>query len=101
MIDGIFVPQAAMLIKTIPLARAELEDIVFWPLAKDGKYTYKFGYHFLKEEADLEQHEDYEIQDKQLWKGIWMLHVPNKVKNVIGEHAETCCLQKQIWFIEQ
>lgn len=73
MIDGIFAPQEAELIKIIPFARAESEDIVFWPLAKDGKYTYKSGY-FLKEEADLEQHEDSEIQDKQPWRGksfIW------------------------------
>ena len=58
-------------------------DIVFWPLAKDGKYTCKSGYRFLKEEVEFEWHEDSELQDKHHWKGIWSLHVPNKVKNFI------------------
>ena len=115
MIDGIFAPQEAEIIKTIPLALFKFDDILFWPFSKDGKYTCKSGYHFQKEEVDLEQGDDFEIQVKKLWKGIWSLHVPNKVKNFIfyflffekrwrilfGEYAKTCYLQKQIWFVEQ
>lgn len=40
---------------------------MFWPPANDGKYTCKSGYRFLREEVDLEQHEESEIQDKQLY----------------------------------
>nr|POF20589.1 hypothetical protein CFP56_78624 [Quercus suber] len=64
-IDGIFEPQEAEIIKTIPLALFESDDIVFWPSTKDGKYTYKSGYHFQKEKANLEQGDDFEIQVKQ------------------------------------
>ena len=53
MIDGFFAPQEAKLMKSLPLAQAEFEDILFWPLAKDGNYTCKSSYHFLKKEAKL------------------------------------------------
>ena len=66
MIDGIFATQEAEIIKTIPLALFESNDILFWPFSKDGKYTSKSGYHFQKEEVDLEQGDDFEIQVKQL-----------------------------------
>ena len=66
MIDGIFAPQEAEIIKTIPLALFKFDDILFWPFSKDGKYTCKSGYHFQKEEVDLEQGDDFEIQVKQL-----------------------------------
>ena len=36
MVDGFFAPQEAELIKSLPLAQAESEDIIFWPWARDG-----------------------------------------------------------------
>ena len=66
MIDGIFAPQEAEIIKTTPLALFKSDDILFWPFSKDGKYTCKSDYHFQKEEVDLEQGDDFEIQVKKL-----------------------------------
>lgn len=71
MVDGIFAPAEAELIKTIPLSRIEAEDSLFSPLSADGFYNCKMGYRFLKEnEADNIQEEPPD-DDKQLWKGIW------------------------------
>ena len=83
MIDGFFAPQEVELIKSLPLAQPEFEDIIFWPWAKDGSYTCKSRYRFLKEEAELVAPNGGEGLDKSLWKGIWLLHIPNKVKNFI------------------
>lgn len=82
MTDGNFAPQEAKLIKKIPLAQIGLEDTLFQPLTKDGSYTYKSGYRFLKE-TKLEPQEESKIQDKNQWKGIWSLHVPIRVRNFI------------------
>ena len=49
-IDGNFAPQETDLIKKIPLAWVESDDSIFLPWAKDGCYTCKSGYRFLKEE---------------------------------------------------
>ena len=37
----------------------------------------------MKEEAEIYEHGGYENHEKDLWKGIWLLHVPNEVKNFI------------------
>ena len=83
MIDGIFIPQEAELIKRIPLSRFEANDSIFWPLSPNGQYSCKLGYQFLREKVDfnwLEEPPDYE---KGLWKAVWNLDSPNKVKHLI------------------
>ena len=45
-------------------------DIVVWPLAKDGKYTCKYGYRFLKEEVEFEWHEGSVWEFIREWNGI-------------------------------
>ena len=51
-IDGIFVPEEATLIKSILLSRYPTEDKLFWPWTQTGKYTCKSGYLFLKNEVE-------------------------------------------------
>ena len=51
MLDGLFVPSEADVIRNIPLARVVSEDTLYWPLTHDGRYTCKSGYRFLKEES--------------------------------------------------
>ena len=36
LIDGIFIPSEADLIKNIPLSRTEAEDKLYWPLTQNG-----------------------------------------------------------------
>ena len=83
MVDEIFAPQEAKEIKKIPLARKATEDSLFWPLAQDGKFNYKLGYRFLKEAEDGPQIEAQPDYEHGLWKKIWALACPNKVKNLV------------------
>ena len=39
MIDRIFAPQEAEIIKKIPLAWVDYEDVIYWPLISNGVYT--------------------------------------------------------------
>ena len=48
LIDGIFVPWEAKIIKKIPLARVVVDDTLYWPFTHDGNYSCKSGYRFLK-----------------------------------------------------
>lgn len=48
MVDGIFIPEEAELVKKIPLAQIATEDSLFWPLSTDGHCNCKSGYCFLK-----------------------------------------------------
>ena len=83
MIDGIFAPQEAEEIKNIPLARKNTKDSLFWALENDGRYSCKTGYRFLKEDEVGHQMVVQQDHEKGLWKKIWALECPNKVRNLI------------------
>ena len=53
LVDGLFVPEDADIIKKIPLSRAASEDKFYWPYSSNEIYTCKSGYRFLKEEAEF------------------------------------------------
>ena len=83
MIDRIFAPQEAEEIKNIPLARKDTEDSLYWLWEHDGRYSCKTGYRFLKEDEDGFQVAVHQDHEKELWKKIWALECPNKVRNLI------------------
>ena len=67
---GLFSPQEAELIKSIPLSRCAAEDTLFWPFTSNRAYTNKSGYRFLKAETHAEWDEDQMVHDKVLWRTI-------------------------------
>ena len=69
------------MIKKIPLKRAATKDTLYWPYSTSGHYTCKSSYMFLKQESKMEASQQVPpIHDKQVWKKIWQLQVPPKVK---------------------
>ena len=67
-VDGMFVPKEAEMIKNMPLACGAAEDILIWPYSSDGNYNCKFGYRFLKEEPDLELAQQIASQESSFGK---------------------------------
>ncbi|XP_075665214.1 uncharacterized protein LOC142634848 [Castanea sativa] len=66
LIDGLFVEEDAELIEKIPLIRVATEDTLYWPCSTSGHHTCKFGYMFLKQEAEMEASPQVPpIRDKQ------------------------------------
>lgn len=61
----------------------DVADCLFWPHTQKGDYTCKSGYPFLKEENDFDAPGSPVDCDKDLWREIWSLYVPNKVKNLV------------------
>ena len=83
MLDGLFVPSEADVMRNIPLARVVSKDTLYWPLTHDGRYTCKSEYRFLKEESEPANLCNFLPQETQLWKGLWSMKIPNKVKNLV------------------
>ena len=77
-------PFEAVKIKAIPIRSVAQEDIIIWPKNRDGSYTIKTGYQILCEEQSRD-HASSSFPDvtKGLWKGIWKLRVPGKIKHFL------------------
>ena len=81
--DGLLVVEDVELIKKIPLSRSVAEDTFYWPFSSSDHYTCRSGYRFLKEESELQAHPQAPPIYDKVWKVIWQLQVPLKVKNFI------------------
>ena len=57
------------------------------------------GIIFLNAEAALAPIEIEPNQDKELRRGVWLLQVSNKVKNMLCLACRISCPQKRIWFV--
>ena len=84
MIDNIFLPHEAALIKSIPLSLGDCEDKLIWPNNPDGVFSVRLGYKLLMEEEMKDTStSSYLSPTKRVWKGNWSLQIPNKVKTLI------------------
>jgi len=85
LVDGLFVPEDVELIKKkIPLSRNAAEDNLYWPYSPSGNYSCKSRYKFLKEEVELLSNPQAPpIYEKQVWKEIWQMQAPPKIKNFL------------------
>nr|XP_023919081.1 uncharacterized protein LOC112030645 [Quercus suber] len=70
-IDGIFIPEEAELIKSMPLPQHGVDDRLFWPFTQTGAYTSKSGYRYLKSEEEDSRSAVRSEEDRELWRGIW------------------------------
>nr|POE88450.1 putative ribonuclease h protein [Quercus suber] len=82
-IDNLFYDFEATLIKNMPLCRSIQDDVLIWPFNPDGVYSVKSGYRYLHEQQQhgLPGPSDISVLTP-LWKKIWGLQVPNKVKHL-------------------
>nr|XP_023916712.1 uncharacterized protein LOC112028271 [Quercus suber] len=83
-VAGFFTPLEADLILKIPLSPTNVEDKLIWPHVPNGVYTVKSGYRFLvQEKAGPRPSHQVQADSPNIWRRIWGLSVPNKVKNFL------------------
>ncbi|RYR47522.1 hypothetical protein Ahy_A07g033454 [Arachis hypogaea] len=68
-----------------PVSVIGREDKLSWPLKPDGKYTIKMGYHAARKEQHLDNNNSPSTSDdfKDLWRDIWKLRVPQKIRTFL------------------
>ena len=83
-IDRCFIPEEATLIKAIPLSLFNREDVPYWPHTRDGVFSVRSGYQLCLDLAETEAANSTSAEDTTaVWKAIWRLQVPNRVKNLL------------------
>ena len=96
MVDGLFVEEDAKLIKKIPLSRHVTEDTLYWPYSTSGNYTCKSRYRFLKEEEEMHLNSQTPpICHKRVWKEVWHMLAPPKIKNFLWRACRNVFPTKQ------
>ena len=84
LLAGIFAPIKAALIQKIPLSPIIIEDKLIWPHVPNEVYSVKSGYRFLAKEKGVSRDSPQTQTDSpSVWRRIWGLSVPNKVKNFL------------------
>ena len=85
LLQGLFSYQEVKLITSIPLCHTYSEDKLIWPYTSSGNYTVKSSYNFLAA-TEMGQTTTTNLrQDGGIWKLVWSLSVPNKVKNFLWQ----------------
>ena len=83
-VDNTFLPHEAALIKAIPLSLEDYEDKLFWSRSSNGVYSVKLGYKLIIESEMKDNPTTSNLSStKKVWKGIWSLRIPNRVKTLI------------------
>nr|POE50556.1 putative ribonuclease h protein [Quercus suber] len=83
LLHGLFTPHEVEIIASIPLCLTKEEDVVVWPFIPSGCYTVKSGSKFLAEEQCRSEQSSFTHNDNGMWKMIWGLYVPPKVRNFL------------------
>ena len=83
-IDRLFLPDEPATIKAIPFSLFAQTDLPFWPYSRDGVFSVKSDFHRLMELEDTELNGVANIgTTSPVWKAIWRMNVPNRVKSLI------------------
>ena len=89
MLASVFAPVEADLIQKIPLSPVTVEDKLIWPHVSSGVYSVKSGYRFLvKEKGGSRASLQTQTDSPSVWRQIWRLSVPNKVKNFLWRECK-------------
>nr|XP_023880462.1 uncharacterized protein LOC111992841 [Quercus suber] len=81
LVDLIFIPCEAQLIKSIPVCLSAQRDFLVWPHSRTGMYQVRSGYHLLCESHGNEVASSSDIDaQRKFWNSLWKLNILNKVK---------------------
>ena len=84
LIDQCFYPLDAQSIKSLPLSITPQTDTFVWPAEKNGSYSMKSGYKILCEDQQIDGPDPHVTEaQRKLWKGVWKLNVPGKIKHFL------------------
>ena len=96
LLERCFLPWEAEMIKQIYVHDGDGEDVLVWPLTPDGNYSVRSAYCMLATEGISQNPSSSSPSDaKRVWKGIWKIKTPNKIRHFIWRAAKDSLPTKQ------
>ena len=83
LIDHTFMSWEAKEIKQIHVSGFGQEDAYVWLFTSDGEYFVRSAYHMLALGLVLAEQTSTSSGDQKVWKGIWCIRAPNKIRHFI------------------
>ncbi|XP_030963604.1 uncharacterized protein LOC115984727 [Quercus lobata] len=88
LIDQCFFPPDAKIIKSLPLCIVPQIDSLVWLAKRSGQFSVKSGYKCLCDDPYVSEFDSESTEaHRGLWKGVWRLNVPGKIKHFLWK----CC----------
>ena len=84
-----FIPEDRDAILGILLSSSNTQDRLIWAENRSGKFTVKSAYALASEEKSCATRVDYsdESTRRKIWKSIWVLKIPPKIKHFVWKAA--------------
>ena len=95
LIQHIFYPWEAEKIMRIHVSAVNTEDTLVWPLSPNGEYSVKSTYRMLAAEVTNGLPSSSGGACSLLWKRIWKIHAPQRIKHFIWRAAKDSLPTKQ------
>nr|POF18361.1 putative ribonuclease h protein [Quercus suber] len=77
------------MVRQIQVCEEGAEDTLIWPLTNDGEYSVRSAYCMLiSTEALLMPSSSVQANNGMVWKKIWKIQTPNKIRNFIWRAAK-------------
>ena len=84
LVESIFLPWEAEMIQRILVSEGYVEDLLIWPLTPDGNYSVQSAYRMLETNARfLSPCTSSTDGRSKVWKGIWKIKTPNRIRHFI------------------
>ena len=95
-LENCLIPWEADLVRRIQVCEVEAEDTLVWPLTNDGDYSVRSAYRLLvSAESNLQPSSSVLGSNGLVWKKIWKMKVPPKIRHFIWRAAKDALPTKQ------
>ena len=95
-LESCLIPWEAELVRRIQVCEDGAEDTLIWPLTSDGDYSVRSAYRMLvSANSILQPSSSVSGSPGLVWKKIWKMRVPNKIRHFIWHAAKNSLPTKQ------
>ena len=96
LVQQLFLPWEADLIRRIPMCEESIADLLIWPLTPTGDYSVQSAYRMLESTARCVNPGSSLVDGQsKVWKGIWKIKTPNQIRHFIWRAARDSLPTKQ------